>query len=128
MDSLGKRYHRLVRSFGYAFQGLFNSLKNEQNMQIHFIAGTLVMIGAWILELPRNDYIVIFILIGGMVSLELLNTAIERVVDLVTEEYHPLAKQAKDIAAAAVLWFAIISFIIGCVIFYRPFINFVTNL
>lgn len=63
----------------------------------------------------------------GMLSLELLNTAIERVVDLATEEYHPLAKQAKDIAAGAVLVYAIVSVIIGGVILLPKILIFCSN-
>jgi len=55
--------------------------------------------------------------ICGVLALELVNTAVERVVDLVTKEFHPLAKQAKDIAAGAVLLYAILSVVIGCIIF-----------
>lgn len=60
---------------------------------------------------------VVLVLIGGMLALELLNTAIEHVVDLVTDQYHPLAKAAKDAAAGAVCVFAVISCIIGLLIF-----------
>ncbi|WP_235732317.1 diacylglycerol kinase family protein, partial [Mycoplasmopsis anatis] len=63
------------------------------------------------------EWMIIFLLIGGMFSLELLNTAIEHTVDLITDKHHPLAKAAKDAAAGAVCVFAVISCIIGLLIF-----------
>jgi undecaprenol kinase len=63
------------------------------------------------------EWLFVIFAIGGMFALELLNTAIERLVDLVTMEYHPLAKQAKDIAAGAVFLYAIFSVIVGFIIF-----------
>lgn len=63
------------------------------------------------------EWMVVIVLIGGMLALEMFNSAIERVVDLATSELHPLAKQAKDMAAGAVLVFAVASAIIGLLIF-----------
>ena len=63
------------------------------------------------------ELMVVIVLIGGMLALEMFNSAIERVVDLATSELHPLAKQAKDMAAGAVLVFAVASAIIGLLIF-----------
>jgi undecaprenol kinase len=64
--------------------------------------------------------------IGGMLSLELMNTAVERVVDLATKDYHPLAKQAKDIAAGAVFIYAALSVIIGAIIFLPKIIVYMS--
>lgn len=63
------------------------------------------------------EWIFILLCIGGVITLELINSSIENVVDLVTEETHPLAKKAKDMAAAAVFFFALVSVVIGCIIF-----------
>jgi undecaprenol kinase len=68
-------------------------------------------------SITKTEWLFILVAIGGMFALELVNTAIERLVDLVTAEYHPLAKQAKDLAAGAVLVYAILSVGIGMVIF-----------
>ncbi|MBB6445988.1 undecaprenol kinase [Bacillus benzoevorans] len=86
-------------------------------MRIHCTAAGLVILFGLYFQLSASEWIFILLAIGGMFSLELVNTAIERTVDLVTEEFHPLAKQAKDIAAGAVLVYAILSVIIGCIIF-----------
>ncbi len=86
-------------------------------MKIHLgISLIVILTGLW-LSLSMLEWLFIILAIGGMLSLEMINTAIERAVDLVTDQYHPLAKDAKDIAAGAVLLYAIMSVIIGVIIF-----------
>lgn len=121
-DSCVKR-HRLLKAFGYAFVGIRSAVLAERNIQIHlFVSVVVISFGIW-LSLSPVEWIFILFAIGGMLSLEMLNSAIERVVDLVTKEFHPLAKDAKDIAAGAVLLYAIISVIIGVIIFLPKLIN-----
>jgi undecaprenol kinase len=108
---------RFFHSFQFAVQGIGAALKREQNMRLHFLAA-LVVIGAGIWSgLSKGEWIIVLLLIGGMVALEMMNSAIERVVDLASPDIHPLAKEAKDIAAGAVLVFAAASAIIGLLIF-----------
>lgn len=108
---------RLLLSFKYAFFGFLQAFKTEQNLRIHCVSAILVFALSIRLHLSKMEWIIILLLIGGMFALELMNTAIERTVDLVTKDFHPLAKQAKDIAAASVLIFSIIAAIIGMMIF-----------
>ncbi|MBT2582337.1 diacylglycerol kinase family protein [Planococcus sp. ISL-109] len=108
---------RLLRSFGFAAQGIGVSLKREQNMRVHALAAVIVIIAGFLTGLDKSEWMLIIMLIGGMIALELVNSALERTVDLVTAERHPLAKQAKDMAAGAVLVFAVTSAIIGLLIF-----------
>lgn len=107
---------KFFRSFGYAFQGIVTASK-EQNFRSHLLSAVIVMVAGYLSGLSRLEWAIVFILIGLMWSLEMFNTAIERVVDLASPDIHPLAKQAKDIAAGAVLVFAITSAIIGLLIF-----------
>lgn len=107
---------RLVASFNYAFQGLKHVIINERNFRIHLIIATLIIILASYLGINRLEWLFIIVSIFGVLVLELVNSAIERVVDLITLEINPLAKQAKDIAATAVLLYAIMSAIIGMII------------
>lgn len=86
-------------------------------MRIHIIISVFVLAAAIFFSLSLTEWLFILLAIGGMLVLEMLNSAIERVVDLVTNQFHPLAKQAKDIAAGAVLIYAILSVIIGIIIF-----------
>lgn len=84
---------------------------------MHLLAMVLVVIAGVLTNISQVEWLVIVIFIVGVFALELMNTAIERVVDLVTEEFHPLAKQAKDLAAGAVLVFALGSVVAAVLIF-----------
>lgn len=107
----------LVNSFGYAFEGIFTCIRKERNMKIHCTAIVLVVLAGLFFRITVEQWCICLILFGIVASLELVNTAVEAVVDLVTEEKKPLAKIAKDTAAGAVLFSAIISAVIGCIIF-----------
>lgn len=107
----------LYKSFGYAFEGIFNTIRTERNIKIHCCAAILVTIfGIW-LRLSLTEWMICFVLFGLILALELVNTAVEATVDLCTEERKPLAKKAKDAAAGAVLIAAIFAAIIGLMIF-----------
>lgn len=107
----------LYKSFGYAFQGIFNTIRTERNIKIHCVVAILVTIfGIW-LQISRTEWMICFILFGLILALELVNTAVEATVDLCTEDRRPLAKKAKDAAAGAVLIAAIFAAVIGLMIF-----------
>ncbi len=113
----------LIRSFGYAFEGIINTVKGERNMKIHCGFMLAVVVCGFIFRLTYTEWLICLALFGLVTSLELVNTAVEAVVDLVTEERKPLAKKAKDAAAGAVLVSAIFAAIIGLIIFVpKPFI------
>lgn len=114
------RHIRFLRSFLYASQGFRYLIKNEQNFLFHLLAGTAVIIAGVVLDLSAIKMCLLLIVIGIMLSLEALNTGIERTIDLITEKEHPIAKVAKDVSAAAVFLFAIISVIIGFLLFFEP--------
>jgi diacylglycerol kinase len=116
-----KEWRQLLRSFSFAWAGIVFAFKNEKNMKIHGVFALFVCILAWLFDISKIEWLIILTAIGVVFSLEMMNTAIERVVDLVTPEFHPLAKAAKDVAAGAVLAFAIISVIIGIIIFFPYF-------
>ena len=113
MDS--KNLH--VISFKYAFQGILAALKEEPNLKFHFLAGLVIIILSFLLNISTRDWIIILILIGLVISVELTNTAIEAVIDGFTEVHHPAAKLAKDISAGAVLVAAATAAIVGILIF-----------
>jgi undecaprenol kinase len=97
------RRHDLGAAFGYAFAGLVAAWRSEPNLRIHAgIAAAVVVAGA-VLRLPPLAWALVFVAIALVVAAELLNAALEAVVDLVSPEDHPLAKRAKDVAAAGVL-------------------------
>ncbi|PIC65493.1 UDP kinase [Sporosarcina sp. P13] len=109
--------NRFFKSFVYAWAGLVDGLANGRNMKSHALSAIIVIVAGVLTGLSITEWCIVILLIGGMMALELMNTAVEYVVDLVTLDFHPLAKKAKDIAAGSVLIFAIASAIIGCIIF-----------
>lgn len=107
----------LYKSFGYAFEGIFTGIRKERNMKIHCFVMICVIVSGCLFRISTLEWCICFILFGLILSLELVNTAVEAVVDLVTEEKKPLAKIAKDTAAGAVLIAAIMAAAAGLVIF-----------
>ncbi|MBD8028318.1 diacylglycerol kinase family protein [Ureibacillus sp. Re31] len=108
--------HKLIKSFGYALFGIRTSL-NEQNMRIHLFSAIIVVIAGALTGISITEWLILIIAMALVIGAEMMNTAIEAVVNLASPEYHPLAKQAKDVAAGAVLVFAVASVIIGLLIF-----------
>ena len=124
----GRKKDPLHKSFGYAFEGIFTCIRNERNMKIHITVAALVVIAGWILGLSITEWCICLGLFGLVMALELVNTAVEAVVDLVTTERHPLAKTAKDTAAGAVLIAAIMAAIVGLLIFVPKGLLFLEQL
>lgn len=124
-DSKGSRFLliRILISFKHAFNGLFYTIKSERNMQIHVLAAITVIILGFVFNIKVYEWFTIIILIGMMFILETINTSIEHIVDLLSPSYNIHAKIAKDTAAATVLVFAIISVIIGVIIFLPPILE-----
>jgi undecaprenol kinase len=116
-----RKTNRLLNSFSFAKDGIVSALRTERNMRFHLVFSVLVIVVSVFFSINKTEWLFILIAISGMFALELVNTAIERVVDLVTEDYHPLAKQAKDIAAGAVFIYALVSVAIGAMIFWPYF-------
>ncbi|MBM6971281.1 diacylglycerol kinase family protein [Mordavella massiliensis] len=114
----------LRKTFGYAFEGILTGIRKERNMRIHTVAMILVVFFGTVLGLSATEWCICLVLFGLVMALELVNTAVEAVVDLVTEERKPLAKIAKDTAAGAVLIAAIMAAVIGCIIFLPKILEF----
>lgn len=110
-------FHKFFRAFIYAANGIYHVVKSEQNFRFHILAALVVVVAAVATGLSQIEWIIIVVSIFGMFMIELVNASIERVVDLVTPELHPLAKQAKDLAAGACLVYAICTVIVGLIIF-----------
>lgn len=113
----------LIKSFGYAFEGIFTALKNERNMRIH----TVCMIYMYFFlfafdffEITRTELAIIFIANGLVMGAELINTSIESAVNLYGDKHTEQGKIAKDCAAGAVLVFTIFSVLCGIAIMYQP--------
>ena len=115
-ENMGKK-QPLYQSFRYAFEGIFTGIRKERNMKIHCLGVICVTAAGFFFDISATEWCICLILFGLILGLELVNTAVEAVVDLVTEEKKPLAKLAKDIAAGAVLIAAIMAAFAGVIIF-----------
>ncbi|MCE1255613.1 MAG: diacylglycerol kinase family protein [Anaerolineae bacterium] len=109
--------NRRVFSFKNAFSGLDYALRTQPNIHIHLVATILVILLSVLLNITSLEWVMVLILVGMVWIAEIFNTAIEKVVDLCSPQYHMLAKISKDLAAAGVLVAAITAAISGCIIF-----------
>lgn len=112
-----QEYKKLINSFKYAIEGFISSFKTERNMKIHIMAMILVIIAGFIFKLTKIEWCIITIVIALVISAELINTAIETIVDMISPQKNPSAKLVKDISAGAVLVLAIGAVIVGLIIF-----------
>ncbi len=117
----------MLKKFGYAIKGFFVALKEEKSLWVHLIATVLIIILTVILgdQLQKYEIAIIAIVICLVITVELINTAIENLCDLVSFKLNSKAKKIKDIAAAATLVTAITSIIVGLLIFIPAIIEFV---
>lgn len=109
----------LRQKLGFALQGIRYGIVTQVNVRIDLIVAICVVAAGILLRVPPHEFVVLLLTCGAQIAAELSNTAIECVVDLVSPEWHPLAKAAKDTAAGAALVLAIFAAIIGVTIFGR---------
>jgi diacylglycerol kinase len=110
-----KHIHHI--SFKHAGEGLLTAIKTQPNFRVHLLATFTVAALGYNLSLTPTEWLILTLIITLVMVTELINTAIEATVDLLTSEHHLMAKTAKDVAAAAVLLAAIASLLIGSIIF-----------
>ncbi len=106
-----------ARSFRYAWQGIIASFHSEANLKIHLTIASLVIICGFLFHISIQEWLICLLSFGLVISMELMNTVVETLVDLISPEQHPLAGKAKDIAAGAVLVSAVFAAIAGLIIF-----------
>lgn len=111
----------------YAINGLKYAFKNEINIRIHFLIALLVLIAGFILAISVLEWVLLILMIGFVITAELLNTAVETMLDYLAPKWHPMAGSIKDLTAGAVLVTSIVAFIIGMIIFLPKIIEFVFN-
>ena len=117
------RRGNLLRSFNWAFDGIVHALRFERNMWIHFGIAGLVLVASLFFALSRLEVIALLVAISFVLITEMLNTALEHVVDLVTDEDDPRARIAKDVAAGAVLIAAVNALAVAYLVFSDKIIN-----
>ncbi len=91
------------RGFSFAGQGVWHVVRTQRNMRVHLVAASAAVVVGLVLRITAVDWACVLTAIGLVLTAEALNTVIEALTDLYTEEFHPLAKLAKDTAAGAVL-------------------------
>ncbi len=106
----------VARSFNHAYRGLVYAVRTQRNMRFHVVASVVVLVLSLLVEVSRIELALLVLVIAAVFVTEMLNTALEFTVDLITREYHPLAKLAKDISAGAVLVTSIAAVAVGYLI------------
>jgi diacylglycerol kinase len=116
---------KLLRSFGYAINGILLAVKEQLNLKIHLFALAVVTAAGFFFELNIAEWAMILLTFGLVLVAEMLNTALEYLVDFVSPQQHELAGKIKDVAAGAVLISAIIAAAVGLLIFGNKFLTLV---
>ena len=111
------RIRTIPQSFGYAFEGIKTAIKNEPNFRIHLLVGTFAIVVAMMLNFTPNEWLILISTISFVLILELINTSLEAIVNMISPERQANAKVAKDVAAAAVLIASILALIVGATLF-----------
>ena len=114
-----KDHPSFIRSFGYAMEGFVTAVRTERNIKVMLVMGVAAVIAGVLLRIDLLSWCLVALCFGLVIFAELVNTAIEAIVDLATQEFHPLAKRAKDIAAASVYTLSITAAIVGIIVFAR---------
>ena len=118
-----ERDRRLVDSFNFAIEGMISALRNEKHMKVHILAAIIIVILAILINASKVEILIISLSVSFVIITELINTAVEALVDLISPERHPLAKLAKDVAAGAVLVAAINSICVGYLLLYDKLLD-----
>lgn len=108
---------RWIESVNCAIEGILWTARTQKHMRWHFLSAIAVLFAALFFKIPKNDFLILTLAITLVLFAEIINTAVEVVVDLVTSEYHPLAMKAKDVAAGAVLLASGGAAVVGYVVF-----------
>jgi diacylglycerol kinase (ATP) len=117
---------KFAKSFSYAGRGIYQLIRNEQNARVHLLASVAVVAAGWPMGLNRYEWLGICVAIGLVWSAEAANTAIEKLVDMVSPERRPEAGLVKDIAAGGVLICAIVAVIIALLVFLPHVCDYIT--
>ncbi|HHU91989.1 MAG TPA: diacylglycerol kinase family protein [Halanaerobiaceae bacterium] len=114
---------QLMESFKNAFAGLKHTLKTQRNMRIHFIIAILALLLSVFLKISRTELLMVFFSIFLVISMELFNTAVEIIIDMISSEYNIRAKIVKNVSAAAVLVAAFNAVIVAYLVFLDKLIQ-----
>ena len=117
------KFKRLLKSFKYALKGLKKTFHEEQNIRIQTFAGVVVLLAGGYFKIDRYDWVLLIFIIGLVILMELANSAVERVTDVLKPRISTYVKEIKDIMAAAVMLASFVAVIVGIIIFW-PYLGF----
>lgn len=106
-----------VRSFGYALTGIGRAIRSERNVKLQLVAGSGAVLLGFLFDISKFEWLAIVLCFGGVLTAELLNTAIEKLLDFIHPGQHPEVGKIKDISAGAVLLAATCSILIALIVF-----------
>lgn len=118
---------KFIAGFGYAFTGLWYALRTQRNVRVHVVMAIFATVLGILLHISALGFALLYVAIAGVFITEMINTVVEVCIDLITPDYHPLAKIAKDVAAGAVLLNAILSVVIGLFVLGPPLWQFLIH-
>ena len=110
-------FHKRLKSFTYAINGLRILIREEHNARIHVVAGILAVVAGFVLDISKVEWLAIILSIGFVLAMELVNSAIENIADFVSPERHETIKKIKDLAAGSVLVSTLTALIVGLMVF-----------
>lgn len=122
------KIRNIINSFNYAVTGILQAMKTEKNLRFQYITSIVVISFSLFFDFSRLEFLILLVTISLVLITEMLNTAIEKTIDIITKDYHPLAKIAKDVAAGAVLISAVNAIVVGYLLFFdrlNPIANYV---
>ncbi len=122
------KIRNIINSFNYAVTGILQAMKTEKNLRFQYITAIVVISFSLFFDFSRLEFLILLVTISLVLITEMLNTAIEKTIDIITKDYHPLAKIAKDVAAGAVLISAVNAIVVGYLLFFdrlNPIANYV---
>ncbi len=119
---------RFFKSFGFAWSGLVYCLPGGTNFKVQLVLGALSFLAGYVLSIHTGEWLVLIIFTVLVLSLEMLNTSVEKICDLVSKDFHPQIKIIKDVAAGAVLVSAIGSAVSGLVIFLPKILSLIKSI
>ena len=118
MKEKKKTRQSIVKAFNAAIEGIIYTFKKERNMKIHYFVAVIVLMSSLFFDFSKVEMILLLFTISLVVISEMFNTAIENTVDMITDEFHPLAKIAKDVAAGGVLIATLNAVVVGYILYY----------
>lgn len=119
---------RFIDSFNNAVTGILTAIKTESNLRTHFIIAIIVVLLSLFFNFTRMEFLILIFAITTVLITEMLNTVAEKLVDMITKDYHPLARIIKDISAGAVLMAALNAIVVGYLLFFdrlNPFSSWI---